>query len=207
MILPSILINKDGCVARASLTYCQHDINKIPPFNRFLYQRPVTNAPVPTRQKQIPQICKQQSIIRCQCAQLASKTSDTSWVARAWIGKSGQAVEQWGNIEWAGSLRSRGHRLLVYCNWTLYRQRFSLCGCDRVNFLDTGRSFLQILSWLRVFENRVLRRVLGPKRDEVTWKWRKLHNEELSNRYSLPNIVRVVKSRRMRWAGHVARMG
>jgi len=58
-----------------------------------------------------------------------------------------------------------------------------------------------------VFENRVLRRVFGPKRDEVTGDWRKLHNEELSDLYSLPNIVRVVKSRGMRWAGHVARMG
>ena len=60
---------------------------------------------------------------------------------------------------------------------------------------------------LRVFENRVLRRVFGPKRDEVTGEWRKLHNEELRDLYSLPNIVRVVKQRRMRWAGHVARMG
>jgi len=60
---------------------------------------------------------------------------------------------------------------------------------------------------LRVFENRVLRRVFGPKRDEVTGEWRKLHNEELSDLYTLPNIVRLVKSRRMRWAGHVARMG
>jgi len=59
---------------------------------------------------------------------------------------------------------------------------------------------------LRVFENRVLRRVFGPKRDEVTGEWRKLHNEELNNLYSSPNIVRVIKSRRMRWAGHVARM-
>jgi len=59
---------------------------------------------------------------------------------------------------------------------------------------------------LRVFENRVLR-VFGPKRDEVTEEWRKLHNEELNDLYSLPNIVRVVKSRRMRWAGHVARIG
>jgi len=58
-----------------------------------------------------------------------------------------------------------------------------------------------------VFENRVLRRIFGPKRDEVTGEWRKLHNEELSDMYSLPNIVRVVKSGRMRWAGHVARMG
>ena len=54
---------------------------------------------------------------------------------------------------------------------------------------------------------RVLRRVFGPRSDEVMGDWRKLHNEELSNLYSLPNIVRVVKSRRMRWAGHVARMG
>jgi hypothetical protein len=60
---------------------------------------------------------------------------------------------------------------------------------------------------LRVFENRVLRRVLGPKRDEVAGEWKKLHNEELSDLYSLPNIVRVVKSIIMRWAGHVARMG
>ena len=51
-----------------------------------------------------------------------------------------------------------------------------------------------------------MRRVFGPKRDEVTVEWRKLHTEELSDLYSLPNIVRVVKSRRMRWAGHVARM-
>jgi hypothetical protein len=60
---------------------------------------------------------------------------------------------------------------------------------------------------LRVFENRMLRRVFGPKRDEVTGEWRKLHNEELNDLYSLPNIVRVVKWRRMRWAGRVARMG
>ena len=57
-----------------------------------------------------------------------------------------------------------------------------------------------------MFENRVLRRVFGPKRDEVTEEWRKLHNEELNNLYS-PNTVQVVKSRRMRWAGDVARMG
>jgi len=60
---------------------------------------------------------------------------------------------------------------------------------------------------LRVFENRVLKKVFGPKRDEVTGECRKLHNEELNDLYSLPNIVRVVKSRRMRWGGHVARMG
>jgi hypothetical protein len=60
---------------------------------------------------------------------------------------------------------------------------------------------------IEVFENRVLRRVFGPKRDEVTGEWRKLYNEELNDLYSLPNSVRVVKSRRMRWAGHVAHMG
>ena len=60
---------------------------------------------------------------------------------------------------------------------------------------------------IRVFENRVLRRIFGLKRDEVTEEWKKLHNEALSGLYSLTNIVRVVKSRRMRWAGHVARMG
>ena len=58
-----------------------------------------------------------------------------------------------------------------------------------------------------MFENRVLRRVFGPKRDEVTGEWRKLHNEELSDLYSLPKFIRVVKSRIMRWAGHVVRMG
>ena len=61
--------------------------------------------------------------------------------------------------------------------------------------------------WLRVFENRVLRRILRPMRDQVIEKWRKLHNAELNDPYSSPNIVRVFKSRRMRWAGHVARMG
>ena len=60
---------------------------------------------------------------------------------------------------------------------------------------------------LRVFENMVLRRIFGPRRDEVTGEWRRLHNEELNDLYSSPNIVRVIKSRRMRWAGHVAHMG
>jgi hypothetical protein len=58
-----------------------------------------------------------------------------------------------------------------------------------------------------VFENRMLRRVFGPKRDDVTGEWRKLHNEELHDLYSSPSIIRIIKSRRMRWVGHVARMG
>ena len=60
---------------------------------------------------------------------------------------------------------------------------------------------------LRVFENMVLRRIFGPRKDEVTGEWRRLHNEELNDLYSSPNILRVIKSRRMRWAGHVARIG
>jgi len=60
---------------------------------------------------------------------------------------------------------------------------------------------------LRIFENRMLRRIFGPKRDEVTGEWRKLHNEDLNVLYFSRNIVRAIKSKRMRWVGHVARMG
>jgi hypothetical protein len=56
-------------------------------------------------------------------------------------------------------------------------------------------------------KNSVLRRIFGPKRDDVTGEWRRLHNKELNDLYSSPNVIRVIKSRRMRWAGHVARMG
>ena len=76
-----------------------------------------------------------------------------------------------------------------------------LYGCE------TWSLILRVERRLRVFENRVLRRIFGPKRDEVTREWRKLHNEELNDLYCLPNIVRVITSRRMRWEGHVARMG
>jgi hypothetical protein len=60
---------------------------------------------------------------------------------------------------------------------------------------------------LRVFENRVLRRIFGPKRDDTVGGWRTLHNEELHYLYSLPNTIRIIKSRRMRWAGHISCMG
>jgi hypothetical protein len=76
-----------------------------------------------------------------------------------------------------------------------------LYGCETLSFT------LREEHRLRVFENRVLRRIFGPKRDEVTGGWRKLHNEELHGLYSSPSIIRVIKERRMRWAGHVARMG
>jgi hypothetical protein len=60
---------------------------------------------------------------------------------------------------------------------------------------------------LGVFENRVLRRIFGPKRDEMTGEWRRLHNKELRDLYPSPSIMRIIESRRMRWADHVARMG
>jgi len=71
---------------------------------------------------------------------------------------------------------------------------------------ETWSLTLRVERRLRMFENRVLRRIFEPKRDEVTGEWRELHTEELNDLYFSPNIVRVMKSRRMRWAGHVARM-
>jgi hypothetical protein len=77
-----------------------------------------------------------------------------------------------------------------------------------LRFVMETTYFGQTLSLtLRVYENRVLRRIFGPKRDEVTGEWRKLHSYELRNLYSSPNIIRHIKSRRVRWAGRVTRMG
>jgi hypothetical protein len=85
----------------------------------------------------------------------------------------------------------------------MYLQNFPvvLYGCE------TWSLTLREEHRLRVFENRVLRRIFRPKRDYVTGEWRKLHNEELRDLYSLPSIIRIIKSRRMGWAGHVAQMG
>jgi hypothetical protein len=95
---------------------------------------------------------------------------------------------------------------VVLWTWTLLRPLTS--GTEDVCTIQRGNdSSLVELCRLRVFENRVLRRIFGPKRDEVTGEWRKLHNEELHNLYSSPDIFRQVKSRWMRWAGHVARIG
>jgi hypothetical protein len=76
-----------------------------------------------------------------------------------------------------------------------------LYGCE------TWSLSLKVKHRLRVFVNRVLRGIFGPKRDEVTGEWRKLRNERLRDLYSSPSIIRIIKPRRMRWAGHVARLG
>ena len=78
--------------------------------------------------------------------------------------------------------------------------------CRVLNGGDTWSLTRREKRRLRVFENMVLRRIFGPKRDEVTGEWRKLHTEELNDLYCSPNIFRVIKSKRKRWAGHIARM-
>jgi hypothetical protein len=92
-------------------------------------------------------------------------------------------------------------RLALLTDIYIYTYMFILYGCE------TWSLTLREEHRLEVFKNRVLRRIFGPKRDEVTGEWRKLHNEELHDVYSSPNINRIIKLRSMRWAGHVARMG
>jgi hypothetical protein len=95
-------------------------------------------------------------------------------------------------------LLSKNTKIRVYRTISLH---VVLYGCE------TWSLTLRDEQRLRVFENRVLRRIFWPKRDEATGEWRRLHNEELKDLYSSPNITRVIKSRRRRWAGYVARMG
>jgi hypothetical protein len=109
--------------------------------------------------------------------------------------KSGNAC--YHSVQKSSSLLSKNLKIKIYRNIIL---PVVLYGCE------TWSLTLREERRLRVFENRVLRRIFGPKRDKVG-KWRKLHNEELNNVYSSPNIVWVIKSRRWRWAVHVARMG
>jgi len=98
----------------------------------------------------------------------------------------------------SSNLLSKNLKIKIYRTVVL---QFVVYGCE------TWSLTLREERRLRVFENRVLRRIFGLKRDEVTGEWRKLHNEELNDLYCSPNIVREIKSRRMRWAAHVARMG
>ena len=98
------------------------------------------------------------------------------------------------NMHWC---KRKNLKIKIYRNIIL---PIALYGCE------TWSLTLREEHRLRVFENRVLRRIFGPKRDGVTGKWRKLHNEELNDLYRSPNIVQVIKLRRMRWVGHVAHM-
>ena len=96
------------------------------------------------------------------------------------------------------SLLSKNIKIKIYRAIIL---RVVFCGCE------TWSLTLREERRLTVFENRVLRRIFGPKRDEVTGEWRRLHNEELSDLYSLPIIIRVFKSKSVEWTGHVERVG
>jgi hypothetical protein len=112
--------------------------------------------------------------------------------------KSGNACYQSVQNLLSCRLLSKNTKIMVYRSIIL---PLVLYGCE------TWSVTLREEQRLRVFENRVLRRIFGPKRDESTGEWRILHNEELTDLYSSPNIIRVIKSRRMRWAGHVASVG
>jgi hypothetical protein len=112
--------------------------------------------------------------------------------------KSGNACYHLVQNLLSSRLLSKNKKIKVYTTIIL---PVVLYGCE------TWSLTLREEQRLRVFENRELRRIFGPKRDEATGEWRRLHNEELNDQYSSPNIIRVIKSRRMRWAGHVAHIG
>jgi hypothetical protein len=107
-------------------------------------------------------------------------------------------AEKWCHSLLSSRLLSRNLKVKIYRTTIL---PVILYGCE------TWSVTLREEHRLRVFENRVLRGMFGPTRDEVTGEWRKLHSGELHNLYSSPDIIMLIKSRRMRWAGHVARMG
>jgi hypothetical protein len=109
-----------------------------------------------------------------------------------------------------GTIQSRTVCLLVCCLKTK-KQKITIYKTVILPVLlyrcETWSLTLREEHRLRVFENRVLRRIFGPRRDEEAGDWRKLHNEELHNMYSSPNIIRIIKSRKMRWARYVPRRG
>jgi hypothetical protein len=106
------------------------------------------------------------------------------------------------------TIRARTFCLLICCQKNLKIRIYKTIILPVVLYeCETWSLALRGEHRLRVFENKVLRRIFGPKRDEVTGEWKKLHNEELRDLYSSPNIIRIIKSRRTRWAEHVARMG
>ena len=112
--------------------------------------------------------------------------------------KSGNACCHSVQNLWSSNLQSKHINIKIYRTIIL---PVVLYGCETWSLaVMEGRR-------LRVFENRVLRRIFQPKRDQITGEWRKLHNEDLNDQYPTPNTVWVKKSRRMRWAGHVAPMG
>jgi len=119
------------------------------------------------------------------------------WEIKSWL-KSGKACCHSVQNLLPSSLLTKNLNIKIYRTIIL---PVVLYGCE------TSSLTLREERKVRVFENRVLRRIFGPKRDEVTGEWRKLHNEEFNDLYSSPNIVRVIKSRRMKWAGHVAAYG
>jgi hypothetical protein len=112
--------------------------------------------------------------------------------------KSGNACHHSVQNLLSSRLLSKNTKIRVYRNIIL---PVLLYGCE------TWSLTLREEQRRRVFENRVLRRMFGPKREEATQEWGRLHNEELNDLNSSPNLIRVIKLRRMRWAGHVARMG